>query len=245
MSKVFIYCDGGFGNRYNSLLSGLFLAKACNREPLVIWPETRWAEVSFTDIFDSNLAELKQFDPITFFEKYDPVNIVHWNPWGASVEQHNCMGIYMCIDQFLKNKEHKNIMFYSSLICPWVDTNGLQSIITKIPFHSYLVDTARQFIKYNFEENEFDGLHVRRTDHAYQLEEKEFIEKINNSSRLCFVCSDDKEAERNFLENCPNVRVYPKTSYVEMQTYRDWETDRKSTRLNSSHSAKSRMPSSA
>ena len=27
--------------------------------------------------------------------------------------------------------------------------------------------------------------------------------------------------------------------------YRDWETDRKSTRLNSSHSAKTRMPSSA
>ena len=30
-----------------------------------------------------------------------------------------------------------------------------------------------------------------------------------------------------------------------MTQYRDWETDRKSTRLNSSHSAKSRMPSSA
>ena len=29
------------------------------------------------------------------------------------------------------------------------------------------------------------------------------------------------------------------------EEYRDWETDRKSTRLNSSHSAKSRMPSSA
>ena len=32
---------------------------------------------------------------------------------------------------------------------------------------------------------------------------------------------------------------------VEHLRYRDWETDRKSTRLNSSHSAKSRMPSSA
>ena len=32
---------------------------------------------------------------------------------------------------------------------------------------------------------------------------------------------------------------------VKMVGYRDWETDRKSTRLNSSHSAKSRMPSSA
>ena len=31
----------------------------------------------------------------------------------------------------------------------------------------------------------------------------------------------------------------------EAAEYRDWETDRKSTRLNSSHSAKSRMPSSA
>ena len=30
-----------------------------------------------------------------------------------------------------------------------------------------------------------------------------------------------------------------------IKAYRDWETDRKSTRLNSSHSAKSRMPSSA
>ena len=30
-----------------------------------------------------------------------------------------------------------------------------------------------------------------------------------------------------------------------MQSYRDWETDRKSTRLNSSHEIPSRMPSSA
>ena len=33
--------------------------------------------------------------------------------------------------------------------------------------------------------------------------------------------------------------------WSEGSRYRDWETDRKSTRLNSSHSAKSRMPSSA
>ena len=33
--------------------------------------------------------------------------------------------------------------------------------------------------------------------------------------------------------------------HVNSCAYRDWETDRKSTRLNSSHSAKSRMPSSA
>ena len=31
----------------------------------------------------------------------------------------------------------------------------------------------------------------------------------------------------------------------QVDIYRDWETDRKSTRLNSSHSGESRMPSSA
>ena len=34
-------------------------------------------------------------------------------------------------------------------------------------------------------------------------------------------------------------------SVKNMNSYRDWETDRKSTRLNSSHSGESRMPSSA
>ena len=34
-------------------------------------------------------------------------------------------------------------------------------------------------------------------------------------------------------------------NYELAQIYRDWETDRKSTRLNSSHITRSRMPSSA
>ena len=46
------------------------------------------------------------------------------------------------------------------------------------------------------------------------------------------------------FQNIPRLKLSshgnPSSSW-----YRDWETDRKSTRLNSSHSAKSRMPSSA
>ena len=37
----------------------------------------------------------------------------------------------------------------------------------------------------------------------------------------------------------------PEGSTIEDVVYRDWETDRKSTRLNSSHRSLSRMPSSA
>ena len=43
-----------------------------------------------------------------------------------------------------------------------------------------------------------------------------------------------------------NVLIWNPSCKVNIKKlYRDWETDRKSTRLNSSHSAKSRMPSSA
>ena len=43
----------------------------------------------------------------------------------------------------------------------------------------------------------------------------------------------------------PTIREEDSEIIATGNTYRDWETDRKSTRLNSSHSAKSRMPSSA
>ena len=48
-------------------------------------------------------------------------------------------------------------------------------------------------------------------------------------------------AKRIMTEIDKHLRICKST----FKTYRDWETDRKSTRLNSSHSAKSRMPSSA
>ena len=48
------------------------------------------------------------------------------------------------------------------------------------------------------------------------------------------------------LAVCPVDPSVPRlAAYIVTFKYRDWETDRKSTRLNSSHSAKSRMPSSA
>ena len=42
-----------------------------------------------------------------------------------------------------------------------------------------------------------------------------------------------------------NIKQEKNPVYIYSSTYRDWETDRKSTRLNSSHITRSRMPSSA
>ena len=54
-----------------------------------------------------------------------------------------------------------------------------------------------------------------------------------------------KEYEVTYNRSQADRIVNTKLTLQQIKTYRDWETDRKSTRLNSSHSGESRMPSSA
>ena len=226
MSKVYIYCDGGFGNRFSSLISGLFLAEVCQREPLIIWRDTNWNHASFTDIFDSQVQEYKEFDHTRFFDEVKPVMIISWDPWNrGDLERHNCLEIAAYIDKFLIDKTDKDVFIYTSTIPMWVDINNLQSVLEKGSFKSYMLTAARTFILDNFGSDQFNGLHVRRTDHAFQIDEDEFIQKINEDGKLCFICSDDPDAEEHFKTRCPNVRVYPKTSYVEkLIPDGDWNT---------------------
>ena len=60
----------------------------------------------------------------------------------------------------------------------------------------------------------------------------EFIEQIEEIAN-----AKPKEEKLSELEKANKL--------IQEKTYRDWETDRKSTRLNSSHRSLSRMPSSA
>ena len=51
---------------------------------------------------------------------------------------------------------------------------------------------------------------------------------------------------RKIEKNPEDNIIFALTRAISMEeAYRDWETDRKSTRLNSSHITRSRMPSSA
>ena len=50
-----IFCDGGIGNRINSLVSRMVIAKYFNFSYLIHWPENNWLSASFSDIFKNNL----------------------------------------------------------------------------------------------------------------------------------------------------------------------------------------------
>ena len=70
--------------------------------------------------------------------------------------------------------------------------------------------------------------------------EKEYL--LQELSNNAFILGNNTRAG---LENGNSFASTLGAYHALQGMYRDWETDRKSTRLNSSHSAKSRMPSSA
>ena len=65
-------------------------------------------------------------------------------------------------------------------------------------------------------------------------------------SPVAFDVFSQDEAHYNYLSSDPEIKLKSSQQSLGINTYyRDWETDRKSTRLNSSHRSLSRMPSSA
>ena len=67
-------------------------------------------------------------------------------------------------------------------------------------------------------------------------------------SRHCQTMSERQAVLQQLASEKSELTAYAETMLAEEQaapSYRDWETDRKSTRLNSSHITRSRMPSSA
>ena len=73
----------------------------------------------------------------------------------------------------------------------------------------------------------------------YHITHKDYYGKINKKEFDIYKTLRDDEIQDKSVLPLSTIRV---TAPV---PYRDWETDRKSTRLNSSHEFVSRMPSSA
>ena len=117
-------------------------------------------------------------------------------------------------------------------------------------FHDILSPTAKVLEVLSVETLDY---HVHNTKAVVLVEENGVQEErvvlynripLDLDSVLIDVPSNDLQWAIDYL-NKNGWSVSEDDIGVDGAIYRDWETDLKSTRLNSSHSAKSRMPSSA
>lgn len=220
--KIYIHCDGGFGNRYNVLISGLFLAKSFNFDPIVIWKENNWCGAGFHDLFDVEQEVYDDFNHLTFFNEHDTLNLIHENQFNQTLNYVSPFSFKSLesLESYIAER-NKDLFFFTNLIPNWIDMNFVyQQIIPNLEFHSDICEKV-QIFKNKLPE-EYYGIHIRKTDFLNEVSDDslyEFVKK--NSDKTFFICSDDEQTEKKFTE-LSNAISYPKTNYVEKLVNGSW-----------------------
>lgn len=220
MKKIYIHCDGGFGNRFNVLISGLYLAEKSNAIPVIIWNTNNWCGAAFNQIFDMEYEVIDNFNRETFFKEKNLSLIIHENQFSQPLDFISPF-LFVTVDEIVNHTGENDIFYFTNLIPSWVEN---LSIVQKIKFNKGLLDIVDS-IRKQFNYISYYGVHIRKTDFYEHFNEDEIYSKIKEDSQgLYFVCSDDKETENKFL-TLPNVFVYSKTSYVEkLNQNGDWNS---------------------
>ncbi len=223
MRSIFIYCDGGFGNRYNAMLSGLVIAEAAGLEPVIVWPVNNWCGASYEDIFEiprvvqnreliSFVAE-KDHQHHLMVEDHLRMNVPNLSPI-------DCKDFSSLLDSV--RGTDKDVFYYVALIPDCVDRSLIKKHVLANPFRSAIRERANTFLREN-NLSEFFGIHIRKTDFdAGEANEQNLFELVGQrSDYMFFVCSDSKDVERRFA-SLPNVRAYEKQAHVEKLINGEW-----------------------
>lgn len=220
-----IYCDGGFGNRFNGLIAGSLIAKAAQLTPIIVWPRNNWCRAAYNDIFElpENVLEreLKTYLPIKddfqFFMTEDHLHMGVSNQSPLQTASLDKAVNYL-------SSSHRDVYFHTPLIPSFLKMDCVLKQINCLPLSKNLTHIAQRFIE-SRNLTEFFGVHIRKTDFgANSSDDKNLFTLISNCPhKQFFVCSDDEEVEQQFgLLN--NVAIYPKRAYVKTLVDGDWNT---------------------
>lgn len=220
-TKLYIYCDGGFGNRFNSLVSGLLISKFTKIDPIIVWPITNWCRSKFSTLFDTEFEVIEENLNYFGINTHEYEFIMHGNFLNFNTQVHHPQNFRSIgeICAFCLNSTKDKIVYNNDAIPYYIGQDILVQVIRDLEFNKNIINEANNYIQNNFE-GEFIGVHLRNTDffdpHKPNYDQI-YQHILDNTDKRYFVCSDDKNMEDMFNE-LKNVSVYPKTSYVEKLT---------------------------
>ncbi len=225
MNKIYVFCNGGFGNRFYSLLTGFYIAYRSGRDPTVIWPVNNWCGAAFDDIFDSDLAFETDLDYQQLINSKATRNILHNNFFDPSIDwiPLNSSPLERILSYIAESD--RDVVVGTDSLAWFVEPDVLRfGLLPVLPFKKSLQDRAAEIIKL-IGSRPYYSLHLRKTD-AYQYANEQRLYNIVDShpDKFFFVCSDDHDTELEFAKRS-NVFLHKKDSYVEKLVDGNWRTE--------------------
>lgn len=217
------YCDGGFGNRLNALLTGMVLAKLTNLELKVIWPINNWCGARYSEIFATPLPVVERELIEYVAERGQYQYLMTEDHLKQQVDYRSPLGFEHLTD-LLDHLQASSlpVFLYTPLLPTCLPHEQVLDCLRQLAFMPDLQEATETFLQQN-ELGEFFGIQIRKTDFGKNAaDDGHLFELIRNATaHRFFVCSDDADVEARF-QTLPNVVTYPKLAYVEKRQAGDW-----------------------
>lgn len=218
--RIFIFCDGGLGNRLGALTGGLVTAELLDCEPVISWPQNNWCGCKFSDLFVPDICNNTDNIFQIVEKNMQNIFILHENQTNM-ILQHQFEHSLANID-LVKTLE-QDIVYYHNKIAPFLTREQVVHRMEKLKIKKNIYDKVNVFVQANNIDDSVTGLHLRKTDMIGLNEEKFYKTVLANPQQRYFVCSDDFETEKKFAQ-FPNVMIYPKRYYAKKLKKGDWRS---------------------
>ena len=231
MSELIVYCDGGFGNRFNALVSGLLLARRTGRAPLFVWPVNNWCGAAFGELFDMDLPvvdrELVTFmsgrDRQAYLMVEDRLGLSQGRAEGWTDPR--ALPDWAALDAYAAATRDP-IFYYTALIPGFMPEPEVLEQVRRLRLRPAILRRAANFLAEHglgTTTGDFIGIQIRKTDFGPQgADDESLFGLVARASGLrYFVCSDDALVEQRFAQ-LPHVAIHRKRAHVEKMVDGGW-----------------------
>lgn len=209
---ILAYCDGGLGNRLNSLIGALYFARRLGRTLAVSWPINRWCAAPFEDLFEAdfpvNRLSMPEIDArypghvllapqrqsFTMPVALDPLGFLWPRTLLAQLER--------------ATANASGLIYFNTLVPGYVSRQEARAIAQTLRVKSEYRQGADDFLAgAGLLDKPYWGLHLRGTDAGFP---PSYYDRWYRISQLLpgpiVLCTDDKAVEERFSRNPAIVR---------------------------------------
>ncbi len=189
LKKLIIFCEGGFGNRLNSLYSGMALGINCDLE--VSWPINHYCGADFNDLFKTKDFQVNNFNIEELIRRYPNSAIFSHRKLNENQKWFN-LNLYLNKSKLIKEMDGCDIVIFTTPL--WLFYTPLsfrRSFLNMVSFNEQVISES----SIATQKRGNVALHIRGSDYGHS--ERYFnihYQIIKFYSKVTFnVFTDDEE----------------------------------------------------